>query len=95
MEVRTQFHYFGAMPFLLGRLIEESKASAAEEIDFGRSDWQNKSLTAFKDKFGHKEVVGALSLFDRKRGTNTHQMEFARDPPVVRQHARRRSFHSR
>lgn len=40
------------MPFLFWRLIEESKASGVERIDFGRSDLANTSLIAFKDKFG-------------------------------------------
>jgi hypothetical protein len=40
------------MPFLFWRLIEESKAAAAEEIDFGRSDVGNVGLVTFKDRFG-------------------------------------------
>src|SRR6202007_1050247 len=34
------------------RLIEEAKASSAEKIDLGRSDLEQESLIAFKDKFG-------------------------------------------
>src|SRR5712692_6936466 len=30
------FHSLGGMPFLFWRLIEESKASGAQQIDFGR-----------------------------------------------------------
>ena len=45
-------HNLGAMPFLFWKLIEESKASGAEKIDFGRSDLDQESLIAFKDKFG-------------------------------------------
>ena len=40
------------MPYLFWRLIEESKASGAEEIDFGRSDLDHEGLIAFKDRFG-------------------------------------------
>ena len=40
------------MPFLFWRLIEESKVSGAEQIDFGRSDLEHRSLVSFKDKFG-------------------------------------------
>lgn len=47
-----RFHHFGIMPFLFWRLIEESKASGAEQIDFGRSDREHQSLISFKDKFG-------------------------------------------
>ena len=45
-------HNLGAMPFLFWKLIEESKASGADKIDFGRSDLAQESLIAFKDKFG-------------------------------------------
>jgi CelD/BcsL family acetyltransferase involved in cellulose biosynthesis len=51
------FHNLGAMPFLFWRLIEESKASGAERIDFGRSDLDNEGLLAFKDKFGAKRQL--------------------------------------
>jgi lipid II:glycine glycyltransferase (peptidoglycan interpeptide bridge formation enzyme) len=46
------FHQLGGMPFLFWKLIEESKASGAECIDFGRSEIDNEGLVAFKDKFG-------------------------------------------
>lgn len=45
-------HNLGAMPLLFWKLIEEVKASGAEKIDFGRSDLEQESLIAFKDKFG-------------------------------------------
>jgi lipid II:glycine glycyltransferase (peptidoglycan interpeptide bridge formation enzyme) len=47
-----KFHNIGAMPFLFWKLIEESKSSRAEKIDFGRSDLDDNGLIAFKDKFG-------------------------------------------
>jgi hypothetical protein len=47
-----KFHQLGGMPFLFWRLIEESKAAGAEEIDFGRSDLDNQGLVVFKDRFG-------------------------------------------
>jgi len=46
------FHQLGVMPFLFWKLIEESKAAGIEEIDFGRSDFGQDGLVAFKDKFG-------------------------------------------
>ena len=46
------FHQLGGMPFLFWKLIEESKASGAGLIDFGRSEMDNDGLVAFKDKFG-------------------------------------------
>jgi len=47
-----RFHNLVAMPFLIWRLIEESKASKVEKIDFGRSDSDNEGLIGFKDRFG-------------------------------------------
>lgn len=47
-----KFHNLGGMPFLFWRLMQESKASGATKLDFGRSDLDNPGLIAFKDKFG-------------------------------------------
>jgi len=47
-----RFHQFGAMPLLFWRMIQESKASGAETIDFGRSDTDNEGLITFKDHWG-------------------------------------------
>ncbi len=47
-----KFHALGGMPFLFWKLIEESKASGAEKIDFGRTDLNNEGLMAFKDRLG-------------------------------------------
>jgi lipid II:glycine glycyltransferase (peptidoglycan interpeptide bridge formation enzyme) len=40
------------MPFLFWKLIEESKTSGEEQIDFGRTDLDNDGLIKFKDRFG-------------------------------------------
>lgn len=47
-----KLHNLGGVPFLFWKLIEESKASGAAKIDFGRSDLDQESLINFKDKFG-------------------------------------------
>jgi len=47
-----RFHHLGGMPLLFWRLIEESKATGADEVDFGRSDMDNPGLVTFKDRFG-------------------------------------------
>ena len=47
-----QYHHLAGMPFLFWRLIEESKAEQAVELDFGRTDLENEGLIRFKDKFG-------------------------------------------
>jgi CelD/BcsL family acetyltransferase involved in cellulose biosynthesis len=48
----ARFHKLGGMPFLFWRLVEESKASGAEQIDCGRSDLNNEGLITFKDRLG-------------------------------------------
>jgi CelD/BcsL family acetyltransferase involved in cellulose biosynthesis len=47
-----KFHHFAGMPFLFWKLIEESKVSGADQIDFGRTDIENAGLVKFKDRFG-------------------------------------------
>ena len=47
-----KFHNLGGIPFLFWKLIEESKASGIEKIDLGRTDLDNESLIAFKDRLG-------------------------------------------
>lgn len=47
-----KFHHLGGMPFLFWKLIEESKRSSVEKIDFGRTDLNNEGLINFKNKFG-------------------------------------------
>jgi len=47
-----KFHNLGGVPFLFWKLIEESKASGAETLDFGRTDLDHDGLLVFKDKFG-------------------------------------------
>jgi CelD/BcsL family acetyltransferase involved in cellulose biosynthesis len=60
------FHQLGGMPFLFWKLIEESKASGAERIDFGRSEMENEGLVAFKDKFGTTKKT--LTYFRHPQG---------------------------
>jgi lipid II:glycine glycyltransferase (peptidoglycan interpeptide bridge formation enzyme) len=47
-----KFHYLGGMPFLFWKLIAESKAAGANQVDFGRTDLENHGLIRFKDEFG-------------------------------------------
>jgi lipid II:glycine glycyltransferase (peptidoglycan interpeptide bridge formation enzyme) len=47
-----KFHPLAAMPFLFWKMIEESKAASAEQIDFGRTDLDNDGLIIFKDRLG-------------------------------------------
>jgi lipid II:glycine glycyltransferase (peptidoglycan interpeptide bridge formation enzyme) len=47
-----RYHRFAGMPFLFWKLIDESRGAGATQIDFGRTDLDNKGLVAFKDRFG-------------------------------------------
>jgi hypothetical protein len=46
------FHHLGSMPFLLWKVIDEAKALGMNELDLGRSDWDNTGLITFKDRWG-------------------------------------------
>jgi len=48
----AQYHHLGGMPYLMWKMIEESKMAGAEQIDFGRSDLDNDGLIEFKNRLG-------------------------------------------
>jgi CelD/BcsL family acetyltransferase involved in cellulose biosynthesis len=77
-----RFHNLGGMPFLFWRLIEESKASGAEKIDFGRSDLENEGLMTFKDKFG---ATRKLLTYYRYPYTEKGEMTMSRGAEAARQ----------
>jgi CelD/BcsL family acetyltransferase involved in cellulose biosynthesis len=76
-----RFHNLGGMPFLFWRLIEESKASGAEKIDFGRSDLENEGLITFKDKFG---ATRKLLTYYRYPYTEKAEMPMSRGAETAR-----------
>jgi hypothetical protein len=47
-----KLHHLAGMPYLFWKLIEESKAAGARQIDFGRSDLDKPGLIQFKDRLG-------------------------------------------
>jgi CelD/BcsL family acetyltransferase involved in cellulose biosynthesis len=53
----ARLHNLGCMPFLLWRLIEESKAAGIHKIDFGRSDLDHDGLIRFKDRLGARKKL--------------------------------------
>jgi hypothetical protein len=67
-----KFHNLGAMPFLFWKLVEESKASGAEKIDFGRTDLNNDGLITFKDRLGARR-----KLFSYYRYTKSPKLRVA------------------
>jgi len=48
----AEFHHLAAMPFLMWKLIEESKMAGAEKIDLGRTDLDQRGLLEFKNRLG-------------------------------------------
>jgi len=61
-----RMHNLGSVPYLFWNLIQDSKATGAEQLDLGRSDWDQPSLILFKDRLGATKK--ALSYF---RSTNS------------------------
>ena len=85
------FHNLGGIPFLLWRLIEESRATNAAELDFGRSDLDNEGLVAFKDRFGTKKTLLTYLRYPRAKneaageswGVRTAKQIFAILPDTI------------
>jgi len=76
-----KFHNLGGMPFLFWKLIEESKTSGAEKVDFGRSDLNQRTLIAFKDKFGATKKL--LHYYRYPKATETGRRRW--DGRILRQ----------
>jgi hypothetical protein len=77
-----RLHNLGGMPLLFWKLVEESKAAGAEQIDCGRSDLNNNGLIVFKDRLGTKRRLLTYYRYTRmeRRGMAT-----LRDSQTVRQ----------
>jgi CelD/BcsL family acetyltransferase involved in cellulose biosynthesis len=75
-------HSLGAIPFLFWKLIEESKAAGAEEIDFGRADLNNESLITFKNRFG---TASTVLTYYRYPKTKRRELAANWESPFVRQ----------
>ena len=68
-----RFHSLGGMPFLFWKLVQNSKASGAERIDFGRTDLNNGGLIVFKDRLGASRKLLTYYRYSKtaKRGVAT------------------------
>ena len=66
-----RLHRLGGVPFLFWKLIEESKGSGVEELDFGRSDLDNDGLITFKDRFGARRLSLTYFRYPRAKRTTT------------------------
>lgn len=47
-----QFHKVGSMQLLMWKAIQDAKNSGLLELDMGRTDWNNKGLLTYKDRWG-------------------------------------------
>lgn len=70
----AKFHPCGGMPFLLWKVIQESKLSGAEEFDLGRSDKDNKGLIAFKDQWTHRSTPLVYWRFPASEGLTSREV---------------------
>lgn len=77
-----RFHNLGGVPFLLWKLVEESKASGTEEIDFGRTELNNAGLVAFKDRLGTTRKLLTYYRYTRAR---KHGLTGLRHSRAIRQ----------
>jgi CelD/BcsL family acetyltransferase involved in cellulose biosynthesis len=53
----AQFHQCGGTSMLLWRSIQDAKQGGLQLFDFGRSDWLDQGLVAFKDRWGAQRSV--------------------------------------
>jgi hypothetical protein len=77
-----KFHHLGGMPLLFWRLIEDSRASGAEKIDFGRSDLDNDGLVVFKNRLG---TVSKTLTYYRYQNTGRRPAHSRRNSHRIRQ----------
>ncbi|MEO8657505.1 MAG: GNAT family N-acetyltransferase [Bryobacteraceae bacterium] len=52
-----RFSSTGGMQFLMWRAIQDAKADGLSALDLGRSDWDNRGLLDFKDRWGAERSV--------------------------------------
>jgi CelD/BcsL family acetyltransferase involved in cellulose biosynthesis len=57
----SQFNNLGGTPFLFWKVIQQAKATGAEEFDLGRSGYEDPGLIAFKEHLG--AVSSELSYY--------------------------------
>lgn len=69
----ARFHHLGAMPFLFWEMIQEGKATGAERLDLGRTDFENEGLMTFKERLGatrkHLTYYRYSHLTDKRQKT--------------------------
>ena len=69
----SRFSRFGGMSLLFWNAIKEAKAAGASDFDFGRSDYNNKGLIAFKDHWGTSRSTLTYHRFPATRHQNSDE----------------------
>jgi hypothetical protein len=69
-----QFKNLGGMAWLFWKIIQEGKRQDLDEIDLGRSDWDNQGLISFKDHLGGKRF--SLNYWKNPQPTTDHKSLF-------------------
>jgi len=70
----ARYHRLGGMPFLLWRMIEESKAEGVERIDLGRTELENPGLIEFKDRIGTTRTKTSYLRYPKAARTSGVQL---------------------
>jgi lipid II:glycine glycyltransferase (peptidoglycan interpeptide bridge formation enzyme) len=71
----AQFHYLGGMHLLFWRSILEAKQDGLNAFDLGRSDWEDKGLITFKDRWGAKRSeIAYLRLLGSKQAKGAYRI---------------------
>lgn len=69
-----RFHRLAGMPFLLWKMIEESKQEGLERIDLGRTELENRGLIEFKDRMGTARTKVSYLRYPKSERTSGVQL---------------------
>ena len=69
-----RFHRLAGMPFLLWKMIEESKQEGFERIDLGRTELANHGLIEFKDRMGTARTKMSYLRYPKSEKTSGVQL---------------------
>jgi CelD/BcsL family acetyltransferase involved in cellulose biosynthesis len=69
-----RFHRLAGMPFLLWKMIEESKQEGLERIDLGRTELENRGLIEFKDRMGTTRTKMSYLRYPKSEKTSGVQL---------------------
>ena len=74
-----QLNKLGGIPWLFWKTIQEARSLGLQELDLGRSDWNNPGLITFKDRLGAKR--SSLNYWQySKKASLPHRFDALRRP---------------